>query len=125
MAARKKRLSWKQIQLHVLLNGVNGEEGMDKIKDNVSPESLRRVLKDLKERNHILASDLEKYMLDKLRVGIRGRDMPCSGTSRVYKAQQVQDSGVFIRLPVNTLKVKKGDAIKVSFDEEQITAKAL
>lgn len=53
--------------------------------------------------------------------GQRGRPGAEIGESRTYKAQQVGDGDCFIRLPVNLLRVGKGEGVKVLFEKGVIT----
>ena len=120
MATRKNRKSWRAAQLYILLNGVSS---LRSIADDVSPASLRRVLKDFKERNHALADDLETYLVDELKVSVEdlaGRVAPSAGCSRSYLVQSIKAGPPWIRLPVNVLDAQKGDKVQVSFDQEKI-----
>jgi hypothetical protein len=51
---------------------------------------------------------------ENLRVGSRGRAAPKIGQERVYRAQQINESGPFLRLPLGALRALKGDALSVS-----------
>jgi len=53
--------------------------------------------------------------------GARGRPAAEFGDHRVYKAQQVNDGDCFIRLPVNLLRVGKGEGVKVLFEDGVFT----
>ena len=49
----------------------------------------------------------------------RGRGVPEVGDEKLYRVQLAQDSA-FIRLPMSTLSLTRGDVVKVSFEENQI-----
>lgn len=49
----------------------------------------------------------------------RGRGAPVKGEARIYRVQQIQNS-LFIRLPINSLNLGRGDAVKVLFEEDSI-----
>lgn len=55
----------------------------------------------------------------------RGRYAPRVGETRVYNVQRVKDDATFIRLPLSSLEVGKGDKIRVDFENGEIVVRAL
>lgn len=49
----------------------------------------------------------------------RGRSAPEAGDERLYRVQVVQDAP-FIRLPMSSLGLSRGDTVKVTFEDKQI-----
>jgi len=55
----------------------------------------------------------------------KGRTAPQSGETRTYSVQQLNKAGGrFIRLPVDLLSTKKGDAVVVEYHDNKIVIKA-
>jgi len=121
MPAAKKRvlISHKDLQIAFLLEGV---DGVQKQYDtgNVSKATLRRTLKSLSDSGKDTA-DLERWYAENFGTLGRGRGAPTAGESRQYKVQQIRRSGPFLRLPLDSLGVKKGDTVRVKFDDNTIT----
>jgi hypothetical protein len=53
--------------------------------------------------------------------GVKGRKPPKTGDTKLYSVQQVEDGDMFIRLPLGTLRVEKGEKISVCFTAGEIT----
>lgn len=111
-------VSFKDLQIAYLLDGIAGVEKLVANKKNPGP-ILRRALDELKAQGRNVET-LESYI--GLRHGStgRGRSMPNVGEERRYKAQQVGDSGTFLRLPLTPIGVKKGGVVKVRFEADRV-----
>lgn len=114
----RKVISFKDVQIAYLLDGVKGVERL--LKDRKSPGSvLKRALQELKETGTNTKA-LEEFIGESFSAAGRGRAIPQVGEERRYKAQQVKSGTPFLRLPLNTLGLKKGKAVKVRFEAGQI-----
>ena len=120
---RKKRsaASFKDVQIAYLCRGLSVVEEMHRSKQ-ASPNTIRRALSHLKETGSEVAS-LENFVNAKFGIGARGRAAPIPGQERIYRAQQIKTSGPFLRLPLTSLAVKKGEVIKVAFEDDRIVVK--
>jgi hypothetical protein len=121
--SRRKRstLSFKDVQIAYLMNGVNSVERLHK-DGKASTATIRRALSHLRTGGREV-SVLEKWIHDNLGIGARGRTAPQAGQERVYRAQQIKTSGPFLRLPLSALAVGKGETVTVSFEDERIVVK--
>lgn len=55
--------------------------------------------------------------------GVRGRKGAVIGETRTYTCQEVNDTGAFLRLPVELLGLAKGDTAYVTFLDGQIVVR--
>lgn len=119
----KKRttLSFKDVEILYLVEGLSPIIKLHKEK-KVSPSTIRRAVVALNKigKNK---STLESWASENLRVGSRGRSSPKIGQERVYRAQQINESGPFLRLPLTALSAAKGDVLSVAFDKDKIVVK--
>ena len=122
MAAKKREkrstVSFKDVQIAYLMNGVSAIEGLMK-GGRVSKPTVRRALQQL-EASGRNVEPLERWVTENLGGSGRGRSPPTSGDTRSYKAQQVKTGGPFLRLPLDVLGVKKAGEIRVRFESGQI-----
>jgi hypothetical protein len=121
MATRKKKrtlVSYKDVQLAYLLDGVQAVDKQWR-SGNVSKSTVRRAVKRLQEANEEVAA-LERWVVENVGPIGRGRSAPQAGETRSYKAQQIGDGGPFLRLPLDSLGVKKTDFVRVHFEDERI-----
>lgn len=121
MAARKKKrtlVSYKDVQLAYLLEGVEAVERQWK-RGNVSKSTIRRAVKKLQESNEDVA-ELERWVAEHIGPIGRGRSAPQAGETRSYKAQQIGTGGPFLRLPLDSLGIHKGNVVRVQFEGERI-----
>ncbi|MCP4500253.1 MAG: hypothetical protein GY822_09870 [Deltaproteobacteria bacterium] len=118
MAKKRVLISHKDLQIAFLLEGV---DGVQKKYDtgNVSKATLRRTIKSLADSGKD-AADLERWYAENFGTLGRGRGAPTPGESRSYKVQQIRRSGPFLRLPLDSLGVKKGDTVRVKFEDNTI-----
>lgn len=109
-------VSYKDVMVAYLLDGLSGTERL--LAGHRHPRPLlQRAAKELKEQGR---------NVDALEVAIgkdvrgRGRTLPAVGEERQYKGQQIDDGGVWVRLPLNTLGIKKADLVHVRFEGDRI-----
>jgi len=121
--SRRKRstLSFKDIQIAYLMNGVNSVEKLHK-DGKASTATIRRALSHLRTGGREVGG-LEKWIHDNLGIGVRGRAAPQPGQERVYRAQQIKTSGPFLRLPLGALEIGKGETVTVCFEDDRIVVK--
>jgi len=118
---RRSSLSFKDVQIAYLMNGVHSVERLHK-DGKASTSTIRRALTQLRTGGREVTS-LEKWIGDNLGVGIRGRAAPLAGQERVYRAQQIKTSGPFLRLPLSALSVGKGEVVSVRFEKDRIVVR--
>lgn len=121
MTANKKRtlISFKDVQLAYLLEGVDAVERQWQT-GNVSKTTLRRAVKKLQESNEDVG-ELERWVAEHIGPIGRGRSSPMPGETRSYKVQQLnKGGGPFLRLPLDSLGVKREGIVRVHFDKDQI-----
>ncbi|MCA9508416.1 MAG: hypothetical protein KC505_08350 [Myxococcales bacterium] len=116
---RRSTFSFKDVEILYLVEGLSPIIKLHKDK-KVSPATIRRAVGALRSVGKV-ESTLENWVNENLRVGSRGRAAPKIGQERVYRAQQINESGPFLRLPLGALKALKGDALSVSFEKDCIT----
>lgn len=122
MAAKKaenrKVISFKDVQIAYLLDGIAGIERL--IKGRKSPVAvLKRALRELKAQGSD-TRELESFIAEQFGSTGRGRAVPQVGEERRYKAQQIKSGAPFLRLPLNTLGIKKGKQVRVRFEADRI-----
>ncbi len=114
----RKVISFKDIQIAYLLDGIEGVDRL--VKGRKSPAAvLKRALRELKSQGSD-TSELEGYVAEKFGSTGRGRSVPQAGEERRYKAQQIKAGAPFLRLPLNTLGIKKGKQVRVRFEADRI-----
>lgn len=115
---KKSLVSFKDIQITYLLEGIPGIKNLLQDKKNIN-SILRKGLKELRKAG-IKASDLYSLMEENNHPGLPGRAIPQLGQIRIYKAQKLNSGSTFLRLPLTPLKTNKGDHIKVLFEKNKI-----
>ena len=122
MAARKSKkrtlVSYKDVQLAFLLDGVPAVERQWS-NGNVSKQTIRRAVKKLQESDEDVA-ELERWVAEHIGPIGLGRSAPQPGETRSYKAQQIKNGGPFLRLPLDSLGVRKGKIVRVLFEKDRI-----
>lgn len=122
---RKKRsnVSHKDIQISYLVDGI---ESINKLyqEGRITNIAIKKAFNGFKENNRNVAV-FEKWVHENIPVDVRGRKGPRSGQERTYRAQQINGSTPFLRLPVETLQVDKGHVLSVLFQKDQIVIKRL
>ncbi len=96
---------------------------------------LRRLDAAFRDPSSILAPAQRKQLLGVLEQHVEERGLslyarsgrpPETGDRRRYRAQQAVDNGqVYIRLPLDSLGVKKGDSVSCDFGAGVVTVRAL
>jgi hypothetical protein len=114
----KKVISFKDVEIAFLLDGINGVERL--IKGRKNPGAVvKRALRDLKTQGTDVRA-LEEFVAERFGSTGRGRSVPQVGEERRYKAQQIKNGAPFLRLPLNTLGIKKGRPVRVRFEDGRI-----
>ncbi len=117
-ADNRKVISFKDVQIAYLLDGIAGIERL--IKGRKSPAAvLKRALRELKAQGSD-TRELESFIAEKFGSTGRGRSVPQVGEERRYRAQQIKSGAPFLRLPLNTLGIKKGKQVRVRFEADRI-----
>lgn len=119
-AVLKKNFSYKDIQILYLTDGLQAVKDLyysKQVKSGVIWRAAHYFRAAGKR-----AADLDGWCKE---VFGGGRPAPEKGTRRVYRAQQLRNSGPFIRLPVDSLSAQKGHLINVFFEGDSIVVKAI
>ena len=116
--SKRKVISYKDVQIAYLLDGVNGVERLIRGRKSAGAV-VKRALRELKAQGND-ARDLEDLVAERFGSTGRGRAVPQAGEERRYKAQQVKNGVPFLRLPLNTLSIMKGKQVRVRFDDDKI-----
>jgi hypothetical protein len=116
---KKSSVSFKDVQITYLMNGVDSVIQMYE-KGNASKTTVRRALRQLKNSGQSVEK-LEDWVIQQFGSSGRGRTSPNAGETRMYKAQKVNNSGSFLRLPLDVLGVDKGQKLRVRFESDMIT----
>lgn len=113
-----KRLSYKDIQISYLADGVGAVDKM--LKDGrASRAAVRKALDALRHAGAPTAA-LDDFIKTHIGQGRRGRAAPLVGTERSYRAQKIEGGSPFLRLPLEALGVKKGGLVTVRFERDRI-----
>lgn len=117
-AAARRALSYKDLQIIYLTDGVSAIERLLK-EGRASKTAVRRALDAFQDQG-AQAAALEDYVKTHVGQGRRGRSAPLVGQERVYKAQKLNTGSTFLRLPLEALGVQKGGVVKVRFERDRI-----
>lgn len=115
-------LSYKDVQIVFLSDGIGKIEKFLK-GGLISVPSLRKAAENFVATKNKNGQVLVDFVEARFPAGERGRKSPESGDSRAYKAQQIKDGALFIRLPVDTLVDEKGGLVSVVFEDGKIVVK--
>jgi len=122
--ARKSVVNAKDIIVALMCNGIEGVTNLFNTK-GFTVATLDSAIDTLSGTEHgaSLASfrdaNFEKSN------GVRGRKAAAVGDVRRYSVQEVKDTGVFIKLPVELLGLVKGDDAEVTFSDGRIVVRAV
>ena len=117
-SGKQSLVSYKDVQIAFLVDGIQGVEKI--LQGRKSARTLvRHALSDLKRQGRAVDA-LESYVAERHATKARGRAMPGTGEERRYRAQQIEGGGVFLRLPLTPLGVKKSGSVRVRFDADRI-----
>ncbi len=114
-----KRLSYKDVQIAYLADGVSAVEKL--LKDGrTSRAAVRKALEALRLQG-AAAATLDDFVKSQLgSTGRRGRSAPLVGSDRTYRAQKLETGSPFVRLPLDALGIKKGGLVTVRFERDRI-----
>lgn len=121
MQKKRTLVSFKDIQIAFLIEGIEGVERLTKGRKNVG-QLLRRAVRELKAAGKKTEA-LDRFISENHGPGTRGRAVPASGQERIYKAQRIHAGGPFLRLPLAPLGTGKGGSVKVRFERDQIVVR--
>lgn len=113
-----KRLSYKDLQIAYLSDGVNAVDKLMK-EGKVSKGAVRKALDALRQQG-AAAANLDDFVKTHIGEGRRGRSAPLVGSDRTYRAQKLNTGSPFLRLPLEALGVKKGGLVTVRFERDRI-----
>ena len=113
-----KRLSYKDIQIHYLADGVSAVEKLLN-EGRASRAAIRKALDALRQQG-AAAATLDDFVKTHIGQGRRGRTAPLVGTDRTYRAQKLATGSPFVRLPLEAIGVKKGGLVTVLFERDRI-----
>lgn len=118
-AKNGKRLSYKDVQIAYLADGVSAVEKLLN-DERTSRAAVRKALDALRQQG-AAAATLDDFVKSHLgQGGRRGRTAPLIGTDRTYRAQKLETGSPFVRLPLEALGVKKGGLVTVRFERDRI-----
>ena len=118
MDRRRQSHSYKDVQIAYLLDGLKGVQKLHE-KEQLSRDVVQKAIKILNSLGKETES-LAQWAKLQFRVKRLGRPAPKVGEQKLYKAQQIKDGGLFLRLPVETLVDAKGMALEVRFEADRI-----
>ena len=119
---RKKIVTHKDLTLQYMMNGIDAIRPL-LTESNDPVGQLDKVIETLKDGDQDTKEleALRDYFNDLSGVGQPGRRPVSVGDSREYTVQQQgEDGDLFVRIPVNTLGVQRGQKILASFAENKI-----
>jgi hypothetical protein len=111
-------VSFKDVQIAYLMEGVTGVQHLME-QGKVSKPTIRRALRKFHEQGNTPA-EFERWVAEKVGPIGRGRSAPSVGETRSYKVQQIKNTGPFLRLPLDSLGIKKGGVVRVKFEDGKI-----
>jgi hypothetical protein len=112
-------VSFKDLEIAFLAQGTRGVVPLLQRSRRRARESIWRAIDDLKARGSD-ARELERFANEHYPQATRGRFPPAAGETRNYRAQQITTGGPFLRLPLTSLGVGKGDVTRVLFERDRI-----
>ncbi|MBH1989051.1 MAG: hypothetical protein I8H75_04800 [Myxococcaceae bacterium] len=116
--SRRQKSSYKDLQIVYLSEGVSAISKLY-AGGTASSIAIKKALRALAVNKQINLDSFERWVVQNLPTH-RGRATPKEGSRRIYRAQRVHNSGPFLRLPLNSLKIEKGELISVKFEKNQI-----
>jgi len=127
-STRKVRVTKHDVAVHFLLNGAD-QALQAMLVDHTNPvKCIDDVIDTIAKRekgnnNKTDVSDLRalRNTFASMKGKGRGASPLRKGTTKQYKAQQVKDQGLFIRLPVDLLVGEKGQQVEVTVSEDGTT----
>jgi hypothetical protein len=114
--SRDTRTGPKEVLVEYLTTGVSGVEELEKAKGPLTRRTLRDAMKELQDRGTDFRT-LEAWCREKHGFGLNNRHTsrsPKTGEEREYKVQG-KAGAPFMKLPLATLGVAPGGAVKTAF----------
>lgn len=117
---KKKRniISFKDLQIAYLRDGLDSVTQLYQ-EGKASRIALKKACASLKQMGTPMSS-FEQWMQENVKVNVRGRSTPKTGSERTYRAQKIKTGGSFLRLPLASLEIEKGQVLSVSFEKNRI-----
>lgn len=119
LKTRLKNVPYKDLQIIYLKEGINSISKLHQ-EGKISNLAIKKALDAFKRTKSSGIDPFERWVLANFKTGIRGQPKPSIGLKRNYRAQRIHSGGPFLRLPLETLGVEKGQSISVSFDKNKI-----
>lgn len=116
--AERNLVSFKDVQIAFLMEGTGGVEKLV-TEGKVSKPTIRRALRKFHEQGNTPV-EFERWVAENVGPIGRGRSAPSVGETRSYKVQQIKNTGPFLRLPLDSLKINKGGVVRVKFEDGKI-----
>ena len=118
MATKKMVHNYKDVQIAYLLEGLRAVQRLH-AQEALSGPVVQKAIKILRSLGKD-PQDLAQWAKIQFRTKPKGRPMPKIGEKKLYKAQQIKEGGLFLRLPVETLIDTKGEELEVRFGQDLI-----
>jgi hypothetical protein len=118
VATKKRTHSYKDVQIAYLLEGLRGVQQLH-VQEQLSGQVVQKAIKILRSLGKD-PQDLAQWAKIQFRAKPKGRPSPKIGEKKFYKAQQIKEGGLFLRLPVETLVDAKGLDLEVRFEKDLI-----
>ncbi len=117
----QKRITSKDIEIAFLINNIDGVKDLFEGNKTPGKKVLNTAVESL-EGNGLDVDDLAAYSASLYPSSGKGRgkQQPMVGDIREYSVQKVKKSAPFIRLPLSTLNVSRGEMVNVMFENGEI-----
>lgn len=125
-SSKSTRITSKDLALLMVMDGLSAIASKHENTDGgLAPATVDGAI-ELLAKQPSVAAELQAFRDETFVAsnGQRGRPAVAVGDSRDYKAQQINDGSVFIRLPVDLLGVAKEGAVTVSFEAGRLVVTA-
>jgi len=115
---KKSYFSFKDLQIAYLKDGIGMVTKLYQ-EGRASRITIKKACESLKNLGTPISS-FEQWIEENISVNPRGRSVPKVGSERTYRAQKIKIGGPFLRLPLSSLQIEKGQALSVSFEKNKI-----
>ena len=117
----QKRITSKDIEIAFLINNLQGVKDLFEGNKTPGKKVINAAVESLTS-NGLEVSKLAAYNMSLYPSNGKGRgkQQPMVGDVREYSVQKVKKSAPFIRLPLSTLNVSRGEMVNVMFENGEI-----
>lgn len=121
-AVSSKMVSFKDVSMSFLMNGIEGVEALAKsLGKPISEEVLRAAINGMKGVNTLALQEYTDALHgEKSAPGQRGRAAPKLGDVKSYKTQKLDKGHAFLHLPLGPLTDDKGVQVNVTYEAGRI-----